>query len=175
MLRLLRRAGTGSASPPDADKGRSRPSSDNTYPSLLPKTKGPVSIRLNVPAHGGVFMTSHQNTDSTDPASTSQQAEFVDREVSGEIEIEVQQGTGPFKCRAIRTTLLSICRLYMGEARGWEEDVLFERNVELKGALVLEEGVQRLVPELTSLTSPGCHSPSSRRTRSRRGTRTLKG
>lgn len=90
-------------------------------------------------------MTSHQPNASefVEPGSTSQQAQFVNREVSGEIEIDVKRGTGPIRCRAIKVTMRSLCRLYMGEKRGWEEDVLFERTVERKGALVLEEGRQR--------------------------------
>lgn len=90
-------------------------------------------------------MTSHQSltSDSTDPASTSQQAQFVDRELSGEIEIAIRRGNGPVRCKAIRATVRSLCRLYMGEQRGWEEDVLFERSVEMTGAIILEEGLQR--------------------------------
>ncbi|TXT16037.1 hypothetical protein VHUM_00540 [Vanrija humicola] len=50
---------------------------------------------------------------------------------------------GPRRCRAIRVTLKSVCKLNMGPDRGWEEDVLFERQVEVKGAIILHEGVQR--------------------------------
>lgn len=136
MLRFLRK---GSAELPPK-----QPLFADPKPSPSSK-KGPVSIQLNIPAYGGVFMTSHQSltSDSTDPASTSQQAQFVDRELSGEIEIAIRRGNGPVRCKAIRATVRSLCRLYMGEQRGWEEDVLFERSVEMTGAIILEEGLQR--------------------------------
>lgn len=69
--------------------------------------------------------------------------EFLERELSGELEIDVPRGMGTKRCRAIRMTLRNICRLNMGHIRGWEEDLLFERTIEVKGAIILEEGVQR--------------------------------
>lgn len=69
--------------------------------------------------------------------------QFQDRELNGELEIDVPRGMGRRRCRAIRLTLKNVARLFMGEQRGWEEDVLFERTLEVKGAIILEEGLSR--------------------------------
>lgn len=104
-----------------------------------PSRKGP-RIYINVPSYGGVFMTRVAH-DSDGSAGYSE--DHAGRELSGEIEIDLPRGTGRRRCRAIRVRLCNVSRLYMGPDRGWEEDVLFERTLEVKGAIILEEGVSR--------------------------------
>jgi hypothetical protein len=51
------------------------------------------------------------------------------------------------RCQAISVGVQSVCRLHMGEERGWEEDGVFERGVEILGGMEegiwLEKGSQR--------------------------------
>jgi hypothetical protein len=50
------------------------------------------------------------------------------------------------RCQAISVGVQSVCRLNMGEKRGWEEDGVFERGVEVEGGdeegIWLEKGSQ---------------------------------
>lgn len=54
-----------------------------------------------------------------------------DHVLNGELEVRV---AGPRRCKRIRVGLRSIIRLDMGQGRKVEEDVLFERKVEIIGA-----------------------------------------
>jgi len=117
------------------------PSSRTSSPSRSQKH---VRIQLNVPNYGGVFMTRNRvDVQNEADAESVQPPEFKEAELSGELEIDVPKGMGRRRCRAIRLTLRNVCRLNMGPIRGWEEDNLFERTIEVKGAIILEEGVQR--------------------------------
>jgi hypothetical protein len=77
------------------------------------------------------------------------------QELSGDIEIDVPEGSGRLRCNAITVALKSVSRLNLGPMRGWEDDVLFERKVEIRGRIVLEEGKQRCVGWI-------CHTYPSR-------------
>lgn len=103
-----------------------------------PAGKKGIKMTINIPSYGGVFMTQHR-VDGED----GQGPTFIDRELSGELEIWLPKGYGKRRCRAIRMKLRNVARLNMGPMRGWEEDCLFERSTEIKGAIVLEEGLQR--------------------------------
>ncbi|RSH94654.1 hypothetical protein EHS25_004459 [Saitozyma podzolica] len=48
-------------------------------------------------------------------------------------------------------------RLNLGPMRGWEDDVLFERKVEIRGRIVLEEGKQRFDFTIVVPTNLGPH------------------
>lgn len=74
---------------------------------------------------------------------TTDTPQYADRELSGSLDIHVPQGSGRRRVRAIRLRLVQVCRLYMGEKRGWEKDTLFERTTENRGAILLEEGYNR--------------------------------
>jgi hypothetical protein len=124
-------------------RASSRPSSRNgNKPSLgtVLKTHKDVSVRLLLNSHGAVIMT--QNRIDTGPADVSA-AQYADGQLTGEVEINVARGSGRKRCRAIRIRLQQVARLHMGKERGWERDVLFERTIENRGAIILEEGVQR--------------------------------
>lgn len=51
------------------------------------------------------------------------------------------------RVQAISVGVQSVCRLFMGVDRGWEEDGIFERGVEIMGGdsdgIWLEKGSQR--------------------------------
>lgn len=63
--------------------------------------------------------------------------------VSGYIEVTMKERR---RCQAISVGVQSVCRLYMGPGRGWEEDGVFERGVEVMGGdaegIWLEQGSQ---------------------------------
>ncbi|BEI98873.1 hypothetical protein CcaverHIS631_0311720 [Cutaneotrichosporon cavernicola] len=107
-----------------------------------PSRRGP-RIYINVPSYGGVFMTRPAPDADHGSVSTLADIDTRGRELHGEVEIDLPRGTGRRRCRAVRVTLRNVSRLHMGDERGWEEDVLFERTLEVKGAIILEEGVTR--------------------------------
>ncbi|TXT14018.1 uncharacterized protein COLE_00211 [Cutaneotrichosporon oleaginosum] len=119
-------------------RNQSRGGSRTTSPSR----RGP-RIYINVPSYGGVFMTRPAPDQDHGQVSTPADIDHRGRELHGEVEIDLPRGTGRRRCRAVRVTLRNVSRLYMGQERGWEEDVLFERALEVKGAIILEEGVTR--------------------------------
>lgn len=109
-----------------------------------------VRLTINIPSYGCVFMNCDPGGSGVLPNDAymvppGDPDYTIGRDLSGELEVEVPRGMGPRRCRAIRVTLKSVCKLNMGPERGWEEDVLFERQVEVKGAIILHEGVQRWV------------------------------
>lgn len=69
-----------------------------------------------------------------------------DQLLSGMLEIQVPAGASR-RCRSVRVGVRTKSRLNMGQGRGWEEDVIFERKVEMMGGnsdgILLDEGVQR--------------------------------
>lgn len=68
--------------------------------------------------------------------------------LSGTIEITMKERR---RVQAISVVIQSVSRLYMGGSRGWEEDGLFERGVEIIGedaygeALWLDQGTTSCV------------------------------
>ncbi|KAL7422848.1 hypothetical protein Q5752_002144 [Cryptotrichosporon argae] len=94
---------------------------------------GHVRLQLHVPA-GGVMLL-------LNPALEAAR-DFSRAELAGDLEIEIPHGMGKRRCRRISVGLRSRCRLLI-PGRGWEEDTIFERKVEVRGAIILHEGVQR--------------------------------
>ncbi|GMK53466.1 hypothetical protein CspeluHIS016_0100520 [Cutaneotrichosporon spelunceum] len=107
-----------------------------------PSRRGP-RIYINVPSYGGVFMTRTAPDADQGAIACPADIDTRGRELHGEVEIDLPRGSGRRRCRAVRVTLRNVSRIHMGEERGWEEDVLFERTLEVKGAIVLDEGVTR--------------------------------
>lgn len=103
--------------------------------------KDKVSVRILLGNNGAVMMSTHR-VDSG-PHNGIDEPQYANSELSGEIEIRVPRGSGRQRCRCIRVMLRQVTRLHMGEKRGWERDTLFERMIENRGAIILEEGVQR--------------------------------
>ena len=74
----------------------------------------------------------------------------ADRESRGELEVEIPQGMGKIRVKAIRVGMRTETELTLGEGRYKERDTIFERKLEIRGAgaggedgIVLNEGVQR--------------------------------
>ena len=70
-----------------------------------------------------------------------------DQLLNGDLDIQMPRGTKRRRCKSVRVGVRTKCRLHMGPGRGWEEDVVFERKVEMMGGnaegIVLDEGMQR--------------------------------
>jgi hypothetical protein len=104
--------------------------------------------QLIVPSHGTVFINPpddplwpHARSPSTSGAPRDDQL------FSGLLEVSVPPAAQRRRCRAVRVGLRTRASLKMSAERGWEEDVIFERKVELMGGgaegMVLDEGTQR--------------------------------
>lgn len=74
-----------------------------------------------------------------------------DKELHGQLEIYLPPGGGPRRCKAIRVQFRTTVKLDMGRGRMGgekkrEDEVIFERKVELRGVtaigLCLDEGIQ---------------------------------
>lgn len=124
-----------------SSKANSRPSSRPASPARQKN----ITCRINVDSYGCFMMHRNRVDEQSLGTSTSVAPMFHDREISGVLEVEVPRGMGRRRCRSIKLTMRSVCRLNMGDKRGWEKDVLFNRGIEVKGAIILEEGVQRCV------------------------------
>jgi hypothetical protein len=125
-----------------------RSASPSPSSSSSPTQSQTPTLAIHVPSYGSIFMdpmSSHDTDIST--ASTPSRSRRMDNEARGEIEITLPRGYGRKRVKGVRVWWKTVVDLYMGEERGWEDDVLFEREVVLggEGGIVLEEGVQRYV------------------------------
>jgi hypothetical protein len=92
----------------------------------------------------------HASGSSTPISSTSELAPPSNKrpelEISGTIEINMPPHLGPRRVKAIRVGLSAKTKLHMGKQRGWEEDEIFHRKMEMKGpegnGVVLDPGSQ---------------------------------
>jgi hypothetical protein len=89
------------------------------------------TLNLHVPQYGAIFMTRAENVNEPD--------DFLFR---GELDITLPLG-GRKKVSSISVTLRTVVKLDIGPLRRGEEDVLFERKVDISGDQWLEEGIQR--------------------------------
>lgn len=98
-----------------------------------------------VPSHGSVFM--NPPNDPLWPHGRSD-GPREDQLLHGLVDISVPSGARR-RCKSVRVGFRSTARLNMGPTRGWEEDIVFERKVEMLGGnadgILLDEGVQRYV------------------------------
>jgi hypothetical protein len=95
--------------------GRGREGTLSPLPSDAP------ALKLHVTNWGVLILPAPEHAD--DPRD--------DTLLHGELDVRV---SGPRRCKRIRVGLRSIIRLDMGQGRKIEEDVLFERKVEIIGA-----------------------------------------
>ena len=69
----------------------------------------------------------------------------TDKELWGDLEIELPAGMGRRRVKAVRIGVRTTCNLDMG--RGKKEDVIYEGKVEVRGGtsdgVILEEGLRR--------------------------------
>lgn len=104
------------------------------------------TLTLHVPAYGVLYL----QRPKTELEALDNIAGDGDTRASntlrGELEINVPR-EGRRRCKSIKVGIKTIVRLAMGPARGWEEDVIFERDSEHRAAnsegLWLEEGVTK--------------------------------
>jgi hypothetical protein len=70
-----------------------------------------------------------------------------DQLLNGGLDVQMPRGSARRRVKSVRMGIRTRCRLNMGSGRGWEEDVIFERKVEMLGGnadgIVLDEGIQR--------------------------------
>ena len=78
-------------------------------------------------------------------------------EITGTIEITMPPHLGQRRVKAIRVGLSAKTKLHMGKIRGWEEDEIFHRKMEMKGddgsGIVLDPGSQVCVSFMAGLQS----------------------
>lgn len=103
--------------------GRGRESRDAG--ALSPRDSDSPSLKLHVTNWGVIILP------AIEEGSANLDQPRDDHMLHGELEVRV---AGPRRCRRIRVGLRSIIRLDMGQGRKLEEDVLFERKVEIIGA-----------------------------------------
>lgn len=121
-------------------KGKSQPLLRG---SLVTATSSDSQIQLKVIVQnwGVIYLPqpAEEGVDSTEPRE--------DYPFGGELEITLPPGSGPKRCKSIRVGLRTMITLDLGHGRRFEEDVLFERKVEIISSTAdgiwLEEGVQR--------------------------------
>lgn len=67
-------------------------------------------------------------------------------ELAGTLEITMPPHLGKRRVRSIKIGMDATTRLDMGKTRGWEEDTIFKRRIEIRGAdgagIILEPGTQ---------------------------------
>lgn len=70
-----------------------------------------------------------------------------DQLLNGGLDIHVPRGIKRRRVKSVRMGIRTKCRLNMGGKRGWEEDIVFERKVEMlagnSDGILLDEGIQR--------------------------------
>ena len=104
-----------------------------------PNLEGNATIHLtgHAPRHGSVFM----------PTINDLGDMRRDPQLIGILEIDLPSHLGRRRCQAIRVGMKSVCKLDLGRERGKEENVIFERTIELKSRagdwIILDPGIQR--------------------------------
>lgn len=105
-------------------------------------SKGDVQVKLFVPNWGILYLPA--------PEAPREDGDDVPRDdpmLSGDLVVTLPSGGGARRCQAIRVGLKTIIRLDLGQGRRREEDVLFERKVEIVSSTAdgiwLSEGSQR--------------------------------
>ncbi|WWC63208.1 uncharacterized protein I303_105808 [Kwoniella dejecticola CBS 10117] len=110
--------------------------------SSSPGTSGKGSMRIHVPAWGVSLVRPPRHLDLHPLEAGSQTLEppSEDTVLSGSLEVTMKERR---RVKAISIGVQSVCRLHMGVNRGWEEDGIFERGVEVLGStdIEMEEGI----------------------------------
>lgn len=95
-----------------------------------------VKITHHVHAFGGIYLPSP----SADSAVHQPEIPY-----GGRLEVHLAPDSGRRRCKSITVGIRTIATLDMGQKRGKEEDVVFERIVTLGEGTILEEGSQLYV------------------------------
>ena len=108
-------------------------------------TSSSGQLKIHIPAWGVVFVKPPQELDlhPLEDGSQAREPPTEDTVLSGSLEVIMKERR---RCQAISVGVQSVCRLYMGAVRKWEEDGVFERGVEVLGGdadgIWLEKGSQ---------------------------------
>jgi len=102
-----------------------------------------VKLKIGVPNYGILYLPAPEA-----PLPDGQEEQPRDDPMlSGELEVILPAGSGSKRCKSIRVGLKTVITLDLGQGRRYEEDVLFERKVEIIGStsdgIWLSEGSQR--------------------------------
>ncbi|WWC71630.1 uncharacterized protein I206_105588 [Kwoniella pini CBS 10737] len=110
--------------------------------SSSPGTSGKGSMKIHVPAWGVSLVRPPRHLDlhPLEAGSTTLEPPSEDTVLSGSLEVTMKERR---RVKAISIGVQSVCRLHMGANRGWEEDGIFERGVEVLGPtdIEMEEGI----------------------------------
>ena len=102
-------------------------------------------LKIHIPAWGICLVKPPQELElhPLENGSQAREPPIEDTVLSGSLEIIMKERR---RCQAISVGVQSVCRLWMGAKRGWEEDGVFERGVEVMGGdadgIWLEKGSQ---------------------------------
>lgn len=112
------------------------------------KEKELLDLQIHVGNYGIVFLPPpEQHDDPTEMRNANGDQPANDPVLTGELEITLPLNAVPRRCKGIRVGVRTICKLDLGQGRRHEEDILFERKVEIKAptaeGIVLEPGSQR--------------------------------
>ncbi|CAK9780388.1 hypothetical protein CC85DRAFT_326457 [Cutaneotrichosporon oleaginosum] len=131
MLRFLAGGGKGKIHPPLRGSLATATSADSQ-----------IKLKLVVPNWGVIYLPAPEPPLATDTEAPPRN----DFPFRGELEVTLPPG-GARRCKSIRVGLRTVITLDLGQGRRFEEDVLFERKVEIIGStgdgIWLEEGLQR--------------------------------
>ena len=118
-------------------------------PNEASGSKAPeIILTLHVPGYGVLWM----NQPVVDPFSDSLRRtdlagpSNLDVTLTGELEVDVPLSMGRKRCKTIRVSMRAELKLDMGPGRQNEEDILFDRTVEIAGGsegVWLEPGSQK--------------------------------
>lgn len=124
-------------------KGRIQPPARGTTSSTS-TSDGPLRLKLNVPNYGILYLGP---PDAPLPDGTTPNVPRDDPMLHGSLDIVLPEGTGARRCKSIRVGFKTVITLDLGTGRRYEEDVLFERKVEIISSTAdgiwLSEGLQQ--------------------------------
>ncbi len=155
LFRLL------SPSRPENSKSSDSSSTSNPSSSSSSSPSDRPNLLIHLPTEGLIFFQPPE--DAQVHALEHGIQTSYDQLVNGELEIRLPTGSEPRWCKAIRVGVRTTSKLNMGPDRMGEEDILFERMVEItdegdQGVVLLIEGSQRYDVDSTDSQA---HRPAS--------------
>jgi hypothetical protein len=105
-----------------------------------------IRITLQIPSDGTVFLRPPDPEQREHRSGLPEDERTVSAELIGQLEIALPPGMGAKRCKSIVVGVRTTTKLDISPTRIGEEDVIFERKVEMHGGadtgILLEEGVQ---------------------------------
>ncbi|WVQ68116.1 uncharacterized protein L199_006322 [Kwoniella botswanensis] len=108
--------------------------------SSSPGSSAKGTMKIHVPAWGVALVRPPRALDlhPLEAGSSTLEPPCEDTVLSGSLEVIMKE---PRRVKAISVGVQSVCRLHMGAGRGWEDDGIFERGVEVLGQGEGDEGI----------------------------------